>query len=392
MSKARSSKTWFNIVRNASNSEEGTIDIFDEIGAYGISAKNFIRDLRALSGLKKIEMNIDSPGGDVNAGLAIFDAIKASKAKVTANITGMAASMASVIMLAADTIRITENGRVMLHRVTSGASGNADEIDAAAKATRQFEDRIIQLYLDRTGADEPTVRGWMNSITGTWFFGQEAVEAGFADEVITGTKARAFQQRWAGMFTMLPSCLFDITAITAPGTPATPPVIIPASPMKMTDAQKARLKELLRSTARTPEEDTELATLTALATKAGVDAAAEIAAEDAATAKAAAEAAARAAASTTITMTPEAFQAAITAGVTAATKPLEDRLKKIEDLRAAGVPGAPWSATAAQGARQSGEGDGDKKELTHAEWSKLPGPRAKAEFFRKGGKLIEPAA
>jgi ATP-dependent Clp endopeptidase proteolytic subunit ClpP len=201
---------WFNITNSAAGS--AVIDIFDEIGAWGISAKDFVNQLRLATGnnLTSLTLNIDSPGGSVDDGLTIYDAIKALGVPVTSNVTGTAASMASVIMLAADKITIAENGRVMIHRVSGGVMGNPDDVAAAAAVMKQFEDRIINIYMARTGKDETTIRDLMKAEIGTWFFGQEAVDAGFADEVTPGVQAKAFQPNWAKNFTALPVALFDM--------------------------------------------------------------------------------------------------------------------------------------------------------------------------------------
>ena len=232
---------------------------------WGVSAKDFAEQLRGVGKIKSLTLNLDSPGGDCNDGLTIYDAIKASGASVTVNVIGLAASMASVIMLAADAgkIRIYENARVMIHRVTGGAFGNSDDLDAATKLVKQFEDRIVSLYVARTGKDEAEIRDMMKAQLGTWFFGQEAVDAGFADSVISGVKAKAFKAQWAGLFTMLPAALFKgdekaidtaaqtvITAQMDTPTPApvvaepvapvvTPPVVPPAPDVTEISAKAA---------------------------------------------------------------------------------------------------------------------------------------------------------
>lgn len=226
--------SWFSI-RNSS-ADSLVIDLHDEIGAWGITAKDFAATLKAAGKPRAITLNVDCPGGDCNDGFTIYDSLIASGADITVNITGLAASMASVIMLAGNTIRIAENGRVMVHRVTGGAMGNADELDAAAKVIKQFEDRIVSLYMKRTKKDEAEIRDMMKAQLGTWFFGNEAVEAGFADEVIQGTKAKAFRGEWAAKFTYLPAALFD-TRATNMENPAAPiseseTVEAPAAPVE----------------------------------------------------------------------------------------------------------------------------------------------------------------
>jgi ATP-dependent protease ClpP protease subunit len=207
-------QSWFKIENKGADT--AAIDIFDEIGAYGVSAKDFIAQLRTHAGKAKLKLNINSPGGDCLAGFAIYDAIKDFGGEVTAHISGVAASMASVIMLAAKRITIAENGSVMVHRVTTGASGNHDELAAAAAIAKQIEDRIVGLYVDRTGKDEATVRDWMKAQRGTFFFGKDAVENGFADAVESGAKATAMKPEWAAMLTMLPRALFDTKHNTTP--------------------------------------------------------------------------------------------------------------------------------------------------------------------------------
>jgi ATP-dependent Clp endopeptidase proteolytic subunit ClpP len=218
-----SRKTWFHITNSAPGA--ATIEILDEIGMWGVSAKQFAAELKAAGPLASLTLRIDSPGGDCNDGFTIYDAIVATGADVIVEITGIAASMASVIMLAGKKIRIAENGRVMIHRVTGGAHGNADEMDAAAKVMKQFEDRIVGLYVARSGKDESEIRELMKAQMGTWFFGEEAIDAGFADELMRGQKASAFQPQWASKFTMLPAALFD--------TPQPPSPIAPIHPKNM---------------------------------------------------------------------------------------------------------------------------------------------------------------
>lgn len=219
-------KTWFNIAKKPSNQSALTIDIFDPIGYWGVSAQQFIMQLRAAGPVTDIDLNIDCPGGDCEEGFTIFDALKNSGATITAHIIGTAASMASVIMCAASKILIAENGRVMIHRVTAGVDGNADDIAAAAVITKQFEDRIVGIYVARTGKEEAEIRDYMKSELGTWFFGQQAIDAGFCDALITGQKAAAFKNTWASLFTVLPAALFDTSS------QAQPPRTISPIPMK----------------------------------------------------------------------------------------------------------------------------------------------------------------
>ncbi|MCG3206279.1 MAG: ATP-dependent Clp protease proteolytic subunit [Elusimicrobia bacterium] len=204
-----SRKTWFTITASASNTVE--IDLLDEIGAFGISTQSFLDALRPHKG-KNVTFNVDCPGGSCEDGLSIYDAISEFTGKVTMNIVGTAASMASVIILAADERIIAANGRVMIHRVTAGIRGNPDQLQAGADLARQFEERIIGIYRAKLAMPEEEIRDKMKTEIGTWFFGEEAVKAGFATRSNGSTKARAFKAEWSPLFTMLPAALFDTSA------------------------------------------------------------------------------------------------------------------------------------------------------------------------------------
>lgn len=374
--------TWFNI--QAKSADTAEIDIFDEIGFWGVTAKDFVNQLRGFSGLKHITLNIDCPGGSCDDGFTIFDAIKSTSANVTANIIGTAASMASVIMLAAKKITIAENGRVMIHRVTAGGMGNPDDLDAVARIARQFEDRIVKLYVERTSAKETQVREWMQAEMGTWFFGQDAVDAGFADEVKTGAKAKAFKPEWAPLFTMLPSArLFDKRS------PASPPddsaaTTIPDS-MKLTAEQKTRLHALLRKTDLSDSEKSELQNLSNIASKEGYDAAAAILVED--------QAAARAQQNFTFTAEMQtamntAIQTAVNTAVATAIQPLTERITTAENLVKAGIPDAAGGRKGVDGAGGSEEGGG---ESILDQLKNIDDPTDRAEFYRAHKAEIQTA-
>lgn len=339
--------TWFKITNSASGN--ASIDIFDEIGFWGVTAKDFVAQLRALHGVQSLTLNIDSPGGSVEDGFTIFDAIKSLGIPVTAHITGTAASMASVIMLAASKIKIAEHGRVMIHRVTGGAAGNHDDMAAAAAVIKQFEDRIVAIYVERTKKDEAEIRDLMKAEMGTWFFGQEAIDAGFADELIKGTKATAFKPQWAKNFTMLPAALFDTRSDPKPNAPLLP------KNMKAILALASLVGVALKG------DETEDQIVAAIIAHKPAPQKLELNLDDAET------------------------KAHFDGLVTTATKPLQAKIEALEALIKNGPAG---SAGAGSPVPAPGAPSAAKKTLTHEEFKNLSHPE-RSQFIRAGGKITE---
>jgi hypothetical protein len=155
-------------------------------------------------------------------GWAIYNSLKNSKAKITARVEGLAASMASVILMAADTVEIPENAYVMIHNPWGLAIGDADEMRDTADLLDKLGNGLVNAYTSRTGNSEKEIREMMDAET--WMDGKEAVERGFADKLLDGValSARAFDNR---KFKMTPQSLTqnsDSTPIVAT-VDATPP-------------------------------------------------------------------------------------------------------------------------------------------------------------------------
>src|SRR5262245_51278548 len=106
-------KTWYSIQAKKAGSAE--IVIFDEIGVWGITAKAFYDELKALGDIREIMLRVNSPGGDVFDGLAIYNMLKSHKARVNVTIDGIAASIASIIAMAGDHITMPGNTFMFVH-------------------------------------------------------------------------------------------------------------------------------------------------------------------------------------------------------------------------------------------------------------------------------------
>lgn len=171
-------KNWYEIKALGENSVE--IYVYDEIGFWGITAKEFARDLKELDPKDGIDLRINSPGGSVTDGIAIYNLLKRHKATVNVFVDGVAASMASVIAMAGDTITIPENALMMIHNPWGGAMGDADEMRKTADLLDKMKKALLSAYADKTGLDDDEISSMMDAET--WMTGAEAVEKGFATQ------------------------------------------------------------------------------------------------------------------------------------------------------------------------------------------------------------------
>jgi ATP-dependent Clp endopeptidase proteolytic subunit ClpP len=141
-----------------------------------------------------LEIEINSPGGSIFDGYNIYQEIMSLRERgvvVTATVTGMAASMASVICMACDVVRMVPHARMMIHEASQGVRGNAEELRKAADLLDGLSADIAQTYANRTGKPLDDIRALMKAET--WMNAKQAVELGFANEIfdIRGAKPKA---------------------------------------------------------------------------------------------------------------------------------------------------------------------------------------------------------
>jgi len=165
------------------------ISIYDEIGMWGVTAKQFISDLKALGDVKDITVSINSPGGSVFDGLAIYNVLRASGANITVKVMGIAASIASIIAMAGKKIVMPENSFMMIHNPLNVVKGNADDMREMADILDKVGSSLVATYVARTGKSEEEVKALMDAET--LMTATEAKEFGFADEVIPAVEAKA---------------------------------------------------------------------------------------------------------------------------------------------------------------------------------------------------------
>lgn len=182
---------WFEI-KNAGG-KSADVYIYDEIGFWGTEAREFVSRINGLD-VEQINLHINSPGGSVFEGNTIYNALKQHKAKVAVYIDGLAASIASVIAMAGDTIEIASNAMVMIHKPAVLMWGQADDLRKEADLLDKIEDSLIDTYVARTGGDREQIATWIEEET--WFNADEAVEHGFADSKGEAKKAAASATKW----------------------------------------------------------------------------------------------------------------------------------------------------------------------------------------------------
>jgi ATP-dependent Clp protease protease subunit len=183
-------------IKAVKKEKRGEIVMYGTIGmdwfGEGITAKSFERELKALGAVDAIDLRINSEGGSVHDARAIYNLLVQHKARVDVHIDSLAASAASFIAMAGDSITMAESGFFMIHNARMFAGGTAEDFEAAAKFLRTVNRTIADTYIARTGNSADKIKKWMDAET--WFTGQEALDAGFVTAIVknkTGDNASA---------------------------------------------------------------------------------------------------------------------------------------------------------------------------------------------------------
>jgi len=171
----------------------------------GLTSKRFVQDIQALGDVSEILVRINSPGGAVFDGVAIYNALKAHGARIDVRVEGLAASIASVIAMAGDTIRMGPGSTLMIHNPATVVFGEAEDMRAAAAMLDKVRDAMLEIYVNRTGMDEDELKALLDAET--WMTSAEAIAYGFADEAddedeTDEAEARAkaaAAERWSGL-------------------------------------------------------------------------------------------------------------------------------------------------------------------------------------------------
>lgn len=174
-------RTWFRMVTDlVDQPDTAAIYLYDEIGYWGVTAQDFVRDLMGLR-VANIIVHINSPGGEVWDGLAIYHALRDHPATIEVRVDGIAASAASFIAMAGDTIVMQRNAQMMIHDAIGFCVGNVTEMQKMVEVLDAASDNIADIYVQQAGG---TVEQWRTAMREeTWYSGPEALAAGLCDSV-----------------------------------------------------------------------------------------------------------------------------------------------------------------------------------------------------------------
>ena len=183
-------RQWYQI--EAKSNKTAEILIYEQIGedfwGDGVSAKRFVEDLQALD-VDTIELRINSPGGNVFDGNAIYNALVAHKAEINVTVDGIAASIASVVAMSGDTVILPENAIIMIHDPSGVVMGTAADMTKTAEALEKIKGGLVSAYRNKSDLDNDRISEMMTDET--WMTAIEAQDFGFADVVISKVNIQA---------------------------------------------------------------------------------------------------------------------------------------------------------------------------------------------------------
>ncbi|MCA8214213.1 Clp protease ClpP [Burkholderia cepacia] len=222
-------KRWWDIraQANAAGGSEVEIRIYGDIGFWGTDADLFAAKLDEVAATAtSIVVAINSMGGDVFDAFAIYNAVRRYSGKVKGRVDGVAASAASLILMACDTIEMPSNARLMIHNPHTVAAGEAGDLRKLADLLESMSDNMLAAYVERSGRTEEEVRAIMDAET--WLTAAQAKEQGFCDAIVDPIRIAAYAgaARLAARYAAVPA---EIVAVLE-GDGEVPPVNPPADP------------------------------------------------------------------------------------------------------------------------------------------------------------------
>ncbi|MCA8351380.1 head maturation protease, ClpP-related [Burkholderia cepacia] len=230
-------KRWWDIraQANAAGGSEVEIRIYGDIGFWGTDADLFAAKLDEVAATAtSIVVAINSMGGDVFDAFAIYNAVRRYAGKVKGRVDGVAASAASLILMACDTIEMPSNARLMIHNPHTVAAGEAGDLRKLADLLESMSDSMLAAYVERSGRTEEEVRAIMDAET--WLTAAQAKEQGFCDAIVDPIRIAAYAgaARLAARYAAVPAEIVavlegdgEVSPVNPPADPSSQP---PAAP------------------------------------------------------------------------------------------------------------------------------------------------------------------
>ncbi|WP_024985282.1 head maturation protease, ClpP-related [Brevibacillus borstelensis] len=214
-------KKFWNLMKTSKNNS-AELQIYGPVSEYSwwgdeVTPKAFRDELNALGDVEEIVVRLNSAGGDVFAGLHIYQLLKEHKAKVTVRVEGLAASIASIIACAGDTIIMPKGSMMMIHNPwTSVWGAEANDLRHTADVLDKIRDALVEVYAEKTGMEADEIKALMDAET--WLTATDAVEKGFATEMEQEIQIAASMRGKKAIFNGI---AFDFTPFT--NAPELPP-------------------------------------------------------------------------------------------------------------------------------------------------------------------------
>lgn len=230
------------VVMAANDTNEVDVYLYDVIGWPWITAMDLINEIPNDAG--KINLYINSPGGQVDEGLAIADFFDNHPAFVDVRVTGMAASMASVIFLTGDRRTVPAGRYLMIHKPWSWMVGTDEDLEAEAAVLRKIGDDMAALYAEETGNDLEAVRQWMAATT--YFNSEESVQFGFADPLEVIDPSGSTAKKGISHAFIEPDFNLEVYRTSAENNQQRVAMALPNNTINTTDKESNQMNEKLR--------------------------------------------------------------------------------------------------------------------------------------------------
>ncbi len=187
MAKSRKGPSWFSVT----NAQKGaaSVSILGDIGGFGITFQDFARAVNAVGPVRRLEISINSDGGDVYTGFAIYNFLQRLEARKIVRVEGLAASMASVVTMAGDEIIMPANAVLMIHNPVGTIQGEGEQIVQFGESVKAMRMNIANAYADRTLMNVNKILKMMDAQT--WIGAEDALAMGFATQIEAPQKMAA---------------------------------------------------------------------------------------------------------------------------------------------------------------------------------------------------------